>query len=551
MKSTKESLWDYITCILNENRTDDVSNLYFIIKKFSLQTILLDKLCLIDKEKYYKINALLLQQKKQNAIIKEQMTHIINAFNEKGIRFIPFKGVFLANDLYDPPETRLFTDIDVLINFRDIETILGILTDLGFMYINNYDDYKIIPISSTHIMKPNLENEVHLEFVKKIFEDKKEHNVHLELHINLIEPFFMTIDYNQLFARAKYVNLWGQNVLSFETNDQLIQLFLHFIKHLSFEVFFMLIWGKGISPQIKILHDIALFIDKYQDAIDWETVIERLRNYRACSKFVFVANIVDKIYPHRIPSYFIERLLAPAESEIGIVNYYYRELYKLESREIFCGNLPDFFHEILGKKSHPRQKIMCPFESHTKDDTSTFTVNNCIEKNSKPDCRGIGRTWWDRSFFYMQIRVFDDVLVFESSQDIYPRNHDRQDGIELYFNTIGLLKEPPFLRYFLVLPTYNNNKPELRLKYSALQYAEISTEYYQYDCRIYEDGYEITLGVKWDTLKIEPHSGDRIGFNIIITDCDKKSEGLKTRLSLSPIEYETWDVTTFSELMLT
>ena len=76
----------------------------------------------------------------RNALILEEAEKISALFNGKGIRSIPMKGVFLAENIYKNIALRPMSDIDILIRKYDLQGADEALRSIGYITPPSYGD---------------------------------------------------------------------------------------------------------------------------------------------------------------------------------------------------------------------------------------------------------------------------------------------------------------------------------------------------------------------------------------------------------------------------
>lgn len=69
---------------------------------------------------------------------RSELKKLMNAFNDKGIRYMPIKGASMKS-LYPRPEMRRMGDADILIQQEQYPLIKQVLKELGYVYIHETD----------------------------------------------------------------------------------------------------------------------------------------------------------------------------------------------------------------------------------------------------------------------------------------------------------------------------------------------------------------------------------------------------------------------------
>ncbi len=172
----------------------------------------------------------------------ERMKELLDVLNNNGIDHLLFKG-YVIKDLYTVPELRVFGDIDFAVRLEDRKKSDIIMCDLGYRLVDDWE-----PVYS--YMNDVEHYEIHTELIDSNINDK--------------------FDYKTYF-----LDFWQHAVhvdrCSFQLTSEyhLIFLLMHIIKHL---------YGSGAG--IRMYLDIAFYIRRYRDEINWihfSQEIERLR----------------------------------------------------------------------------------------------------------------------------------------------------------------------------------------------------------------------------------------------------------------------------------
>lgn len=157
----------------------------------------------------------------------------IRELEKNGIKCCLLKGMALAN-LYDIPQTRVSSDVDILISSEKEKEAEAVLEKLG------YD------------IKKRLEHEHHSEAFHPI-------GGTIEVHISMMRKNWDDIIFSNKIAYSEdYISI-ENGVYTLGINDTLINTATHFIKHFVRS-------GAGVRH----IMDMLLFMKKYESEIDWE-----------------------------------------------------------------------------------------------------------------------------------------------------------------------------------------------------------------------------------------------------------------------------------------
>jgi len=166
-----------------------------------------------------------------------EMKHVIELFNQEQINHLLFKG-FALKDMYPVPEMRTMGDIDILIHASNRQKSHVLLEGAGFKATTTGGNV--------------------WTYIKG--------SVRLEIHDHLISRNLN----NQIDLRDYYKNAWKYavnispqgNTYQFTKNDHFVYLLVHMAKHF---------YSTGCG--IRMFLDIAVFIQRYGNQLDWSYII--------------------------------------------------------------------------------------------------------------------------------------------------------------------------------------------------------------------------------------------------------------------------------------
>ena len=201
----------------------DLEAEYPILKKHHMDSLLYDGAVRCGISSHIPVMKVLFQQYCRNILINEgqqqQITRLLNAFEEQGIDYMPLKGCRMMH-LYPKPEFRSMGDVDILIRTEQYPEIKSIMLSLGFEE-QEESDYDF------HWKHPKLNAELHKQLSP--FADG-----------DLCEYF------GTGWQRASHHN---GHYWSMSAEDEWIYLFGHFTKHFR---------GSGIG--CRHLVDLAVYL---------------------------------------------------------------------------------------------------------------------------------------------------------------------------------------------------------------------------------------------------------------------------------------------------
>lgn len=299
MNKVKEELFNYF-----KKYSDNNDDLLIYIKKYGIGNLLNEKLKKLSKKKFLASFVSMNWQKMFNEVIISESKKLIKSTKKSGIKIIFLKGLFLAADLYQPIEMRVFSDIDLLVDSKNLNKVLDILGKLGYVD----EDFECV---TSKKVNEYLQTHHLIPFRKEGKFNNKKYKVEVEVHI---QPFHSRLDYKKIKIQeidnlAVRQRLLDIDVLLLEHNVRLMHLLKHFTRHYVDDYFILFSEGRG-KPflPIRCLHDIVLFINKYADIIDWEVILNKSIEWDICVDMLFPIKILNDIYGEVVPLCFVENL---------------------------------------------------------------------------------------------------------------------------------------------------------------------------------------------------------------------------------------------------
>lgn len=184
-----------------------------------------------------KLQALHRQVAVQNLRNYAELTLIAKRFADLGVPIILLKGAHLAHFVYDSMALRPMSDVDILVQEKDLTTISEQLQQFGFQLLSTNFRHQ-------HWEKPGA--------------------LHIEVHWTLTRPdYYFHIDIGDWWLRAVPAVLRQTPVLTFCPEDLLLHLCMHAAYHHLFELSF------------RFVCDITWVIEHFQTEFDWAAFVER------------------------------------------------------------------------------------------------------------------------------------------------------------------------------------------------------------------------------------------------------------------------------------
>lgn len=299
-----------------------------IIRNFHLSVFFLDFCEFNNKDEYENLINLMDSQEKRYNTFKQEMNILARKAIQENVDLLFLKGVILSEDLFDIPETRRSLDMDLLIDFSDLNIMDKILRNNGY-YVLNEDTYtnSLVFVNKFKSIREEL---THTNvYYKKMLIDEAIFELEVDLHINCCHYLtkFDKNDNRSLINRQRSVLIRDQDftINTLDTNDTLIHLSAHFLRHFYWEYFRFLRGKNHFELRQDLLFELALFVGKYQKSIKKEILINRA------------------IELNQFEPLFISFVLVNYIFEIGYIEELLPQMYDFYAKSNFENGLSSYF----------------------------------------------------------------------------------------------------------------------------------------------------------------------------------------------------------------
>ncbi len=190
----------------------------------------------------------------------------IERFEYECIPVIILKG-FIVRNFYQHPELRTMSDIDILVQKKDLDKVDKLLNKLGY--------------------KEKDRNEKHAIYHKK-------GEFPIEVHWTLSEQRFFkesNLFEDDIWKNAETINNKYKYILSLGIEDMIVYLILHMANHITST-------GFGLRQ----LCDLVLVVNKNKEKINWNQVIEKCKYCRIYKFSIIIFKICNNLFDMSIPS---------------------------------------------------------------------------------------------------------------------------------------------------------------------------------------------------------------------------------------------------------
>ena len=260
----------------------------------------------------------------RNVILSEELTKVLFSFNRRDIPVMVLKGTILAEQLYGNPALRVVTDMDILVEHEKMSLANSTLIEIG---------YRLLP----------LEEEWDHPFHEAPYFKNVQFPFFIELHRNLDDPRLVPIPQQEIWRRAKRLQIQEATALVLSPEDYLIYL----SNNLS----------RPSGQTLKYLCDIAHLLKKYEGKLDWKYIIESACSWQMATAVYYPLKRTHDLLGVPVPAHVLEKLKT-GTIRLGLMNL-------LVSRNSFISPIANnrlknetltLFRSLLMK--HPRQAMI-------------------------------------------------------------------------------------------------------------------------------------------------------------------------------------------------
>lgn len=511
-------------------------------------------------DKKVRASTLLFKYRQQvfNQVCLNEVNTLAKRTSEKGVRVAFFKGIVLANDIYEDPSLRFFSDIDVLVKEQDLKSMLLLCQEEGY-HSRELDDLNKIDEEVDRYLKGYMH---HFPVISKQIQAASfSFEVIIEIHTQVYIPALhqITVSHQQvtssvLQAAVPSSSACFSRVLVPNPVDNLLLLMLHMVKHLFYDVMESLKYTmKPRYMNFRQLLDVHLFLNKNSREIDFDILCARAVEWDVVSEFVFVTQILKIYQSNPFDDEALWTLYDSHRRYIGFFASTIDLLIRQDLEEKILLSSWELAHFIVENnqanrpfiQAYKTDKYSCKAESQFKI-TSDFdkakdTVCLQYREGRYPDgpqdfcCSGNCR--YDDEYIYLLFCSEDDELIVE---DGALHETTGVDMLELYFVNFDAKKDRSLIRHIDVHLCVDNDEDSLckgqpfvyvrEFNKESENWERWKREAFTYTLDIGDYGYTLELGIRWEMLA-NCLSDNRLTLDINVDDCDNKPPFYNCRLA--------------------
>lgn len=298
--------------------------------------------------------------------------HVINEIDSMSEFYnsvIGIKGYFIQNNYYPYDKVRYYSDIDLLVNKKNIVELYRFLINKGykvkkdkFLYYNNaflFKCFKSAYMKSVH----------GLDMVKSINNGKEYCEVWIELHFDLNVGSESNFNMKQIWENAKVKNA---SFLELDPYDYAAYLIYHLVKHLCFVNYYNI----KLSIDIQKIYDIYFVIK--QNDLKLSELKRIMLNYGIPHYYILFLKIYNDLFLHSTINF--EKLFNDCK-----IHFKWKAILEkiidMEIEDILLGN----YKTVLPDLERMLKKIRHIKNQNTRKQVIKYYLNMINRKRRKSD----------------------------------------------------------------------------------------------------------------------------------------------------------------------
>jgi hypothetical protein len=260
--------WNYIVSNAQQHGISEL--LYYNLSKNDYNNLVPENVLNYLKKQYYTNVA-------RNMLFYQDLNKVLTGLKDAKIDVIILKGGALAETVYPDIGLRPFSDIDILVQEKDLQRAKEVVSFSGYVL--------------DECVSPEAHNEefgCDLHYVNKKFV--------LEIHWHIVRKTgndrYTRIQIDELWKRAIPAKIANVDVLVFSPDDLLLHLCIHLPRHR----YNRLIWFCDISEVIR------------RCDVDWPRFVKNARKYRTIAYMYYGLYFTDKLLDCGVPANVLDEL---------------------------------------------------------------------------------------------------------------------------------------------------------------------------------------------------------------------------------------------------
>ncbi len=236
----------------------------------------------------------------RNINLTKELLKLLQLFEIYSIRAIPFKGPILSMSLYGNLSCRQIGDLDILVYQKDFNKTREILISQGYKSHN------------------------HFGWQESFFHPEKK--VYVDVHKRVTQKYFpCQLNFEDLWQRLEFINIFGKKVANFSSEDLLIILCAQITRD-CFEK----------TQSIFKICDIAQLITVKPD-LDWQKVLQLAKSLGSERLLFFGLNLANNFLETPLPQEVYNQIQKDLVIKLYTPEVYQRMFFDIDQLHRFLG----------------------------------------------------------------------------------------------------------------------------------------------------------------------------------------------------------------------
>lgn len=276
-------------------------------------------------------------QKELNKRILEELL----VFHSYNIRFLGIKGYFLAKEVYEKPEDRIFDDIDILVSNHDIFNFYRKLVSCSYSLVNNQEMFgqNFLLYNNLHLinlLKNKYFNLVHAVDLRKNISGT---DIYIDLQSNVNVNKLTSFKITEFWKATNTIDIEGRVFEVLSPVNNILFLISHIMRHLAY-----IYWGDNIRINLQSVYEIAKLIQKYK--ISFIDLDVKAQEYGILKYLVIFEMIYQEIFEIDLND-LIKRQAYQVNMEKFSWKNIFNILLEMTATDIIFGQFDEKCHLIL------------------------------------------------------------------------------------------------------------------------------------------------------------------------------------------------------------
>ena len=314
----------------------------------------------------------------QNLLLSKELIRLHKILNDAKIPYIPYKGVILAQQVYQEIGARQTADLDIFINPTDIDKLKEVLKANGYQ----------VPSRLSPVLKKQLiKNDCEIQITKRTLNRTISIDAHWSVGNAMLQ---LNVGYKELSRYCESEKLFGEEINCIQPEALLVLTCMHHC-------------GKEDLIQLKQITDLAKILLAYSDEFDWDKLITIATNWKVFKMVLFAIDLVNKVYEIQISKSIIPLM---DQYNINALNSRHMDRLINSKGKIYIGSIRNFIDRFKFQLSL-RERRTTRLKMILYHALQIVTPNN----NDFPNPEKVTIWNWYLTFITKPLRLFKSYVM--------------------------------------------------------------------------------------------------------------------------------------------